>query len=429
MRTPTVRRRAFDGRESPPTRRGPKPPQRLALTLVVAGLAAVGIVLASSGGADPGTALTPHGSSGQTSPESGIPVPSRAYASGDGFLASAGASPQAIDATPTLSPATPTLIPATPAPTLHAIPPPTPRPTPRPTPKPTPKPVPAVNGNFVIGMWAGQPWDTAKIDAAAKLIGRMPAILMTYQGWDRKPQYLASDAQAIKSRGASWMVTWEPSATLQSIASGQQDAFITSWAKAADAWGGTIYLRYMHEMNGGWYPWGVYQGHNGNTAADFVAAWRHTHDLFVKAGATNVKWVWSPNVRYPNGEYPFADLYPGSAYVDWVALDGYNWGGVVAGHPGWQSLTSIFLASYQALLGYGKPIAIAETASAELGGDKAAWILQSYLTDIPTKMPKIRAVIWFNENAETDFRVNSSAASLAAYRQVVFTKAWQGRIP
>jgi beta-mannanase len=25
---------------------------------------------------------------------------------------------------------------------------------------------------------------------------------------------------------------------------------------------------------------------------DYVAAWRHLHDLFAKRGADNVRWVW-----------------------------------------------------------------------------------------------------------------------------------------
>lgn len=309
---------------------------------------------------------------------------------------------------------------------------PTPRPTPattvRPTPKPTQPPPPPINGTFAWGMWAGQPWSSSSIRSAISMVGHSPAILMTYQGWDRKAEYLAADAKVIKGFGASWMVTWEPSDSLQGIEQGSDDAFINGWAKAAAAWGGTIYLRYMHEMNGDWYPWGVYNGHNGNTPSDFVNAWKHTHDLFVAAGATNVKWVWSPNVRY-GSNYPFASLYPGSAYVDWVAMDGYNWGGQVAGHPGWQSMASIFLNTYNQLLPYGKPIMIAETASAEGGGDKAAWIQNSYFSDIPTKMPRIRAVIWFNQSAETDFRINSSAASLAAFQQMAASNSWKGRIP
>jgi mannan endo-1,4-beta-mannosidase len=56
-----------------------------------------------------------------------------------------------------------------------------------------------------------------------------------------------------------------------------------------------IALSFGHEFNGNWYPWGT----TGTTAADFVAAWQHVHDLFAAAGATNVIWIWDPNDIYP----------------------------------------------------------------------------------------------------------------------------------
>ena len=71
-------------------------------------------------------------------------------------------------------------------------------------------------------------------------------------------------------------------------------------------------------MNGDWVPWGL--GVNGNTARDYVAAWRHLVTVFAEEGASNVRWVWSPNVN-PDGYLPFERLYPGDRWVDWLALD------------------------------------------------------------------------------------------------------------
>ncbi len=278
-------------------------------------------------------------------------------------------------------------------------------------------------------MWSGQPWEPGRLDSVTQLLGRAPTIFLTYQGWDRP--FYTSDERQIANRGAQHVLTWEPNGyTLNSIAAGDQDAFIQSFANGAAAWGGPIYLRPMHEMNGSWYSWG--RGVNGNTAVDFVRAWRHMHDIFVAAGATNVKWVWSPNVRYgPN--YPLADLYPGSAYVDWVALDGYNWGSDPhLGNPAWQSFEDIFGATYREItqsVAPGKPMMIAETASTEHGGDKAAWILKTFLTDVP-KYSAVRAVIWFNQaDGPSDFRINSSSASLSAFRQVINSAAYRARLP
>ena len=307
----------------------------------------------------------------------------------------------------------------------------TPKPTAKPTPKPTPKPVPPppAGTNLALGVWSGQPWEPGNLSAVTSLLGRAPNLFLTYQGWDRA--FHASDESEIARRGAQHILTWEPNGfTLKSIANGSHDAFIQSFAKGAAAWGGRIYLRPMHEMNGSWYSWG--RGVNGNTAADFVNAWRHMHDIFKAQGASNVKWVWSPNVRY-GPEYPLADLYPGSSYVDWVALDGYNWGSDPhLGQPAWQSFEDIFGATYREItqrVAPGKPMIIAETASTENGGNKAQWILKTFLNDVP-KYPAVRAVIWFNQaDGPSNFRINSSASSLAAFKQVLNSGAYRGRLP
>jgi beta-mannanase len=260
------------------------------------------------------------------------------------------------------------------------------------------------------------------------MLGRNPRLFLTYVGWNRP--FYCSDEQQIANRGASHVLTWEPTgSTLKGIASGSADTFIRAWAKGAKACGIRIYLRPMHEMNGDWYPWG--RGVNGNTPALFVSAWRHMHDIFVAEGATNVKWVWSPNVRY-GSNYPLTGLYPGSAYVDWLGLDGYNWGlDPHLGQPSWQSFGQIFGATYSEItrLAPGKPLMVAETASTENGGNKAQWILKTFLYDAP-KYPVVRAIIWFNQaDGASNFKINSSTASLAAFKQVLNSPTFSGRLP
>jgi beta-mannanase len=141
-----------------------------------------------------------------------------------------------------------------------------------------------------------------------------------------------------------------------------------------------------------------------------------------------VRWVWSPNVANGNTT-PFSKVYPGDAYVDWVALDGYNWGKTQS-WSSWMSFTNVFGPSYSALTRMtNKPVMIAEVGSAEAGGNKAAWIRQSFLQEIPSKFPKVRAVVWFDVNKETDWRVNSSSAALAAFKGVAASPRYQGRLP
>jgi beta-mannanase len=175
-------------------------------------------------------------------------------------------------------------------------------------------------------------------------------------------------------------------------------------------------------MNSDWTSWSP--GVNGNTSEEFVLAWRKVHDIFEQEGATNVRWVWSPVAHY-EGATAFEKVYPGHAYADWLGLSGYNWGNTRAWSR-WQSFTGIFGESYETLTNTArKPIIISEVASAESGGDKAAWIRGAFLREIPRRFPRIRAVVWFHANKENDWRVDSSTASLEAYREIAAKASYQ----
>ncbi len=284
---------------------------------------------------------------------------------------------------------------------------------------------------------ADAPGDPKKIDQYTARVGAAPAIVMWYQDWAHPGarDFDPAKLNAVAARGATPMITWEPwdsggganqpAYTLAAITAGNHDAFIHTWAKGAAAWKKPLYLKFAHEMNGDWYPWAARA--NGNTAAQYAAMWRHVRDIFQQEGAKNVRWVWAPNIQY-DGSTPFASLYPGDAAVDWVGLDGYNFG---TSQPWsrWTDFATTFGASYDTLTHMTpKPVLIGETACAEQGGDKAAWITRGLLRDVPARFPRLRAIIWFDENKEADWRVNSSQKSLDAYRSVATSPIYRGRL-
>jgi hypothetical protein len=320
-------------------------------------------------------------------------------------------------ASPTVSP--PTVPDATPAP-LPA------RQSPSPSAGTPSTPAAVALGAYI----SGAPWDPTKIDAFTALVGVAPPVVMWYQDWEHPGvrEFDPVKMNAVASRGAVPVLTWnpwddsgsanQPAYALRTITAGDHDPFIRQWARDAAAWRQPFYLRFAPEMNGDWFPWSP--GVNGNTVSDYVAAWRHVVDIFRQEGATNAAWVWCPNVT-DAPQAAFTPLYPGDGYVDWVALDGYNWGASQPGDPykHWLSFADIFGPSYDALTALtSKPVMIAEVASTELGGDKAAWMTHGLLTDLPARFPRVRMVIWFDENKETDWRVDSSATSLASYRAI-----------
>src|SRR5262249_22189611 len=101
--------------------------------------------------------------------------------------------------------------------------------------------------------------------------------------------------------------------SLATIRSGGIDATLDSWARRLGSKApATIYFRMFHEFNqlitstNPGYPWGIC-GATSNQPFDLVAAWRHIHDRFMQAGATNVKFIWSPD-----GTFSATSMYDGS---------------------------------------------------------------------------------------------------------------------
>jgi Glycosyl hydrolase family 26 len=288
----------------------------------------------------------------------------------------------------------------------------------------------------------GAPDHPEKIDRFAEMVGRQPSVVMWYQDWATAgvKEFDPARMDEVVERGAMPMVTWEPADyterldqpryALKRIVAGDHDEHIRQWARDAAAWGKPFYLRFAHEMNGDWYPWSVSRPPvNGNESADeYINTWKHVHDIFEEEGATNVRWVWNPDLTAPDRP-SYDSLYPGDRYVDWVGIDAYNWGTSQPEQSSWQTFPEIFDASYKEMDAVtDRPMMVGETASAESGGVKAAWIRKTLLTDIPSRYPQVQAVVWFHRHKEADWRVNSSEDSLEAYREVAASPLYGGRL-
>ena len=258
--------------------------------------------------------------------------------------------------------------------------------------------------------------------------GLRPAVVESFQNWTDASGFYSSQLDMTRGFGALPLVTWGPNDTLAHIIDGSHDAYVRQWAQQAKDYGHPFMLRFAHEMNGDWYPWGFAYGHNGNTPQQFIQAWRHVHDIFSQVGASNVIWVWSPNARWGPPD-SFASFYPGDAYVDWIAFDTYNWGNT--GTTTWTSFINTYKPSYDEITRLtNKPLMIAEGAAADVPNApyataKADWIRQGFLTDVPNVMPRLRGFVWFNADKERDWRVNSSASALAAFRAVAQSTFWK----
>jgi mannan endo-1,4-beta-mannosidase len=246
-----------------------------------------------------------------------------------------------------------------------------------------------------------------------------------------------SPMESVRQHGAIPFFSWssqsipsskqEPNFQLSDVNAGTYDSYIRSFAEAAKKWGHPFFLRFNWEMNGDWFGWS--EGVNGNGTGEYVAAWRHVHDIFTSVGATNATWVWCPNVD-PEGRYQdLASLYPGDEYVDWTCLDGYDFGSNPGTPASRLSFDHLFGSSYRLItssIAPSKPMILGEVGASERGGAKAAWISEM-LSGLPTEYPKVRGVLWFEKYDDgMDWPIETSAGATASFAAGIASSAYRG---
>ena len=278
----------------------------------------------------------------------------------------------------------------------------------------------------------------AAIDDYTRMAGRRPALVKTFHdlgadlsatGWAGR--VLAQVADAGATNFVALDLEWpnRPAGSLLDlINSGAADAQLARAARSIAALGGIVLVEPAWEMNGNWnYSWqGTANGSDASAPARYARAWRHVVNVFRANGASNVRWVFNPNVGNAVSSAStgaqhwnwYANYYPGDAYVDYVGAHGYN-GPSVWGH-GYKQFSDVFfgadadnILTDMSTRYPDKPIIIGEMAT-DATGDKAAWITSAYRQ--MRSNPSIVGAIWFDMKKEADWRIASTAASAAAYR-------------
>ncbi|MER6980010.1 glycoside hydrolase family 26 protein [Streptomyces carpinensis] len=253
------------------------------------------------------------------------------------------------------------------------------------------------------------PWQYGIVTTFTKEAGRAPDIREYYSSWG--DDFDAEGNAFLWQHGQLPMMALVPSDTsLADIAKGKEDAYIRRLADQIAAYDGPLALSFAGEMNGPWNSWGP----KHTEPADFVASWKHVHDVFTAQGVTNVIWVWTPHVVDSGTTAELRPYYPGGAYVDWVGLIGYY--GPIDG----TAFSSLFTPTLRQIAGFSsKPVLIAETGVAQSDQKEA------HIRDLFEGAAKagVIGLVWYDQRKDwpgskqlMDWRISTSVGALAAFQ-------------
>ena len=298
--------------------------------------------------------------------------------------------------------------------------------------------VPALaQAQTLLGVYYGnQGWKMEQVQALEAWQGKKHAVVNLFTDWTNATKTMnnlfGQQLPNIWNNGNVPMVTWEPFTGGQTptdvevrIAAGQYDAYINNWAARMKAFlsgpdgvygngdDRRAYLRLAHEMNGNWYPWSAAVG--GNSPLDYVNMWLRVHGIFTKLGldAAHLQWVWCVNGEDVGGSAA-EEFYPGNEVVDWIAVDGYNWGASQTWST-WKTPAQIFdamITRVRTASANAKPLALTEFASSSSTTSgtsvamKSTWISDLF---VYASAQHIKMLCWFNTDKETDWAVFGGA--------------------
>ncbi len=288
-------------------------------------------------------------------------------------------------------------------------------------------------------------WERDLLAEYAERLGERPAVAVSFSRFPLESQdeaHVTAAKDQVRANGGMLLLTLEPHGGLDDVT----DEAVAALAALLDGYnrdGVPVIVRFAHEMNGSWYPW-------GQQPEAFREAFRRVAGA-VHREAPGSAMMWAPNYGggYPftggahaappgseaygildtsadgtvdEGDDPYAPYYPGDEAVDWVGMSLYHWGdshpwgdnvvpeedkfvdqltGTYVGAAGDESAVPDFYADYAEER--GKPLGIPETAAffrpGGPGADelavKRAWWSQLVDPSVHRDFPRLQMVNWF----------------------------------
>jgi hypothetical protein len=265
------------------------------------------------------------------------------------------------------------------------------------------------------------------VESHERVLGQRLNGLRVYKDWDdtlfSSSQVWARDTghtlflSISARRNGGGMVRWSDIATARP--GSRLYADMVRQAQQIKAFGDKVYIAFNHEpeTNSSWY----------GTPAQFASAWRKIVSTYRAAGVTNAEYVLTLTAwgfARHDGKNA-ASYYPGDAYVDHIAADGYNWYRCRDGAK-WRELSSIIEAHRRfGMLHPGKGLMLWEFGSTEdpaVPGRKAQWFRNAQALFSQPAYSQYKAVISWEGRLYTrsrnncGFDYNSSASARDAWK-------------
>ena len=191
-------------------------------------------------------------------------------------------------------------------------------------------------------------------------------------------------------------------------------------AREIKAFRAPVFISYNHEPE-------AHESWSNGSGAQFIAAWRKVISTWRAAGVTNAKYVFTATAYgFDRKDARRVDnYYPGDAYVDHIAADGYNWYRCRDRDAGWRELSSVIEGHRRFGLKHpSKGLMLWEFGSAEdraNPGRKAQWLRNATSLFQKPGWGQYRAVLsWEGRNfsgsgPDCGFDYKSSAAAKKAW--------------
>jgi hypothetical protein len=264
-------------------------------------------------------------------------------------------------------------------------------------------------------------------------MGRRFDIVKNYNDWAKGDVFPTRREAVLAQHGRrilydSWNAqnySTQQKVSYASIAAGDWDqSVILPEARRLKAYHQKVFIDFNHEFDSD-------DQSGSGTPQQFVAAWRHIHNVMAAAGVHNVIWSWVTTGWKGN----LADIkagYPGPKYVNWIGWDPYV-GAYCDGHTGPSTAYEKWApfyhwAAHQPGMRH-KPFLLGEYSVAAQAPNARRWYAS--IGNALRRLPRLKALMQFSGHTERpcSFALSASPAAMAGFATAANSRPVTGPQP